>query len=122
MNNNIHRQIKDIQVQADRLLNTKPNLEDIKQFKQYADELKTFLISNVNDDFILNYLNEFPDIDLNRKKSNNSILLILLSFFSGSPLGASYREQDKVDQALETIKEIRNKYSSSEFMLKNYFS
>ncbi len=122
MNQNIHRQIKDIQVQADRLINEKPNLEDIKQFKQYAEELKSFLINNVNDDFILNYLKEFPDIDLNKRNTGRRILVVLISLFSGSLFSVSYQEQDTINQALVTIKEIRNKYSSAEFMLKNYFS
>ncbi len=55
MNNSILRQVTDIQVQADRLIKEKVSLEQISQFAQYSDEIKSFLLSIIKDDFVLNY-------------------------------------------------------------------
>ncbi|MEW7289221.1 hypothetical protein [Aquimarina sp. 2304DJ70-9] len=120
MNNNILRQVTDIQVQADRLIQEKVDLEQIEQFGQYSDEIKAFLLANINDNFILNYITEIPDLDLYEEIKPSGILGFLVIIFGGIG-GSYYNEKQKVDSAKEIIREIRNKYASAEFMLKNYF-
>ncbi len=120
MNNSILRQVTDIQVQADRLIKEKVSLEQIEQFGQYSDEIKTFLLNHIEDEFILNYINEIPNLDLSAESKTTGIIDLLAMFFGGIG-GSYYREKRKIDSAKESIKDIRNKYASSEFMLKNYF-
>lgn len=121
MKNNILRQITDLQVQADRLINEKTNLEEIEQFSKYSREIKTFLLQAVNDDFVKKYVLEIPDLDLNSTKvSSNAKSIVAIRL--GGIGGSYYREKQKVDEALDTVTDIRNKYASAEFMLKNYFN
>ena len=120
MSNSILRQITDIQVQADRLIKEKVNIEQIEQFGQYSDEIKTFLLAHINDEFILNYIHKIPDLDLNTENKNFGIISLLAILFGGAN-GSYYTEKQKIDNAKESIRDIRNKYASAEFMLKNYF-
>jgi len=119
---NVLRQIRDIQVQADRLIKNKADLIEIENFAKYAYELRTYLTTHIKDEFILKYVNEVPILDLNEKSEINDIVRLLFRVFGGV-FGAYsiYREQKKRSKALETIKNIKNKYASAEFMLKNYF-
>lgn len=118
---NVLRQIKDIQQQADRLIKRKANLNEIQDFSKYSSELKNFLVNNIKDEFILNYVSEIPVLDLNDENENISGLLTVILYYFGGWLGIYGREEIKKDKALKTIKRIRDKYASAEFMLKNYF-
>ncbi|AXT21027.1 hypothetical protein D7030_08450 [Flavobacteriaceae bacterium AU392] len=120
MSRNIIRQIVDIQNQADRLIKNKANIVEIEQFSQYNDEIKSFLESNIEDEFILNYVRAIPNLDIEQEDTKLGILNIVLSIFFGGI--TSYRERQKADNALNKIRDIRGKYASAEFMLKNYFS
>ncbi|WP_299433239.1 hypothetical protein [uncultured Aquimarina sp.] len=121
MKNNILRQITDIQVQADRLISEKANLEEIEQFSQYSQEIKTFLLNTVKDEFVKKYVLEIPDLDLDSPK-NSSKAKSIIAIIIGGIGGSYYNEKRKIDEALDTLKDIRNKYASAEFMLKNYFN
>ncbi len=121
MNNSILRQVTDIQVQADRLIKEKVSLEQISQFAQYSDEIKSFLLSIIKDDFVLNYINEIPDLNLEEEIKPSGVIGILALIFGGIG-GSYYNEKRKIDNAKNNIREIRNKYASAEFMLKNYFN
>ena len=118
---NIVRQIKDIQVQADRLIKNNADVTEIEDFAKYSQELKTFLIQNIKDDFILNYLHDIPVLDLDEQSEiTESFLYSLLHFFGGA-LGIYSSELKKKANALDKIRDIKSKYASVEFMLKNYF-
>ncbi|WP_282079645.1 hypothetical protein [Aquimarina algiphila] len=121
MNNSILRQVTDIQLQADRLIKEKVSLEQISQFAQYSDEIKSFLLSIIKDDFVLNYINEIPDLNLEEEIKPSGVIGILALIFGGIG-GSYYNEKRKIDNAKNNIREIRNKYASAEFMLKNYFN
>ena len=119
-NNNIIRQVVDIQAQAERLLKNKPSYEEIEQFSQYNNEIRSFLFNNIDDEFVLNYVKEIPDLDLDKIDVKSNIITVILMLFV-SPSIAS-REKDKIEKALKIIRDIRGKYASAEFMLKNHFS
>ena len=44
MNRNILRQVKDLQYQANKLLNGSPELTDIENFSKYSYEINSYLI------------------------------------------------------------------------------
>jgi len=119
--NNILRQITDIQVQANRLIKEKVDLEQISQFALYTDEMKSFLLQTIKDDFIQNHIAEIPNLNLDENTRPTGIL-ILLSFIMGGAGNSYYHDKQKIDHAKKIIREIRNKYASIEFMLKNYFN
>ena len=119
--NNIARQITDIQAQAERLIRTKANMIEIEQFAQYNDEIKSFLINNIDDEFVLKYVKDIPDLKINQIEAKTGIITLLLGFMVGG-WSAIYHEKQKERKALKTIRDIKGKYASAEFMLKNYFA
>ncbi len=121
MNRNILRQITDIQVQADRILTSKGSFEQIEEFSIYNEEIKKFLVDNVKDEFILQFIHEIPIVNYEELDSKNSILAIIFNFISFGT-GSIFQRNKKMDQALESVAEIRGKYASMEFMLKDYFN
>ncbi len=118
---NILRQITDIQVQADRLIKGQADLTEIEDFAKYSYELRTYLTTNIKDDFILKYVNEIPILDLDAESENADGFLESLLYFFGGLFGAYSLEQKKQAEALDVIRNIKGKYASAEFMLKNYF-
>tara|TARA_R110002051_G_scaffold321291_1_gene408555 strand:+ start:113 stop:472 length:360 start_codon:yes stop_codon:yes gene_type:complete len=118
MNRNIIRQVIDIQSQAERLISQNAEETDIELFSQYNRELKSFLISNIKDEFVLNYIKEIPDLNMMDLESESGFFERLIALFSN---GYS-SDRMKNDRALDIIREIKNKYASSEFMIKNYFN
>ncbi|WP_299548117.1 hypothetical protein [Seonamhaeicola sp.] len=117
---NIIRQIIDIQAQAERLIRTEASMAEIEQFAQYNDEIKSFLINNIDDDFVLKYVKEIPNLNIEEIETRTGLITVLLSLFVGGI--AIYNERRKSQKALNTIRDIKGKYASAEFMLKNYFS
>ena len=118
---NIIRQITDIQNQAERLIKLKSSLVEIEKFADYSSEIKLFLIKYIDEDFILKHVHEIPDLNLHESDSKPGLFdLIIYSFNFG--LGAYSKERRKADKALKTVRDIRGKYASLEFMLKNYFN
>ena len=117
---NILRQITDIQVQAERLIKRKGSLIEIEQFSSYSNEIKSYLLNNIKDEFILKYIHEIPDLNIDEIGQSPRYLNFLNLL--GSGLGVYSREKVKIEKALTTIRDIRAKYASTEFMLKNYFN
>lgn len=118
---NILRQITDIQVQADRLIKGQADLTEIEDFAKYSYELKTFLTRNIQDDFIQKYVKDIPILDLDEESQDADGFINNLLYFFGGLFGAYSIEQRKKAEALDVIRDIKGKYASAEFMLKNYF-
>ncbi len=118
MNRNIIRQVVDIQSQAERLISQKAEETDIELFSQYNRELKSFLISNIKDEFVLNYIKEIPDLNMMELESGGGFLEKLIGLVSNGHSNDSMRNA----RALDLIREIKNKYASAEFMIKSYFN
>lgn len=119
MNRNIIRQVIDIQSQAERLISQKAEETEIELFSQYNRELKSFLISNIKDEFVLGYVRKIPDLDMMElERGSNDFLEKLIEFFGAG----YYNDRMRNARALDVIREIKNKYASAEFMIKNYFN
>lgn len=58
--------------------------------------------------------------NLQRLKHFLNIMTIIIGLFTRG-LSTAYNERDKIERALEHIKEISNKYSSYEMMIRNCF-
>ena len=121
MERNILRQIADVQQQAERLISTNAEQHEIEDFSKYNEEIKSYLLENVKDNFILKRINEIPSINFNTLEIKDNFLILIFSIFSGG-LAAYYRRIERTKEALAVVREIRGKYASAEFMLKNYFT
>lgn len=116
----ITRQVVDLQAQAERLIRTKGNMPEIEAFSQYNEEIKAYLLKHIDDDFVLNYIKTIPSLDIETIEIKSGILTAIIGLLSGGSASA-YHERNKIEQALEQIKEISNKYSSCEIMIRNCF-
>jgi len=116
----IIRQVVDLQAQAERLIRTGGNIPEIEAFSQYNDEIKTYLLDHINDEFVFNYIKTIPSLDINAIEIKSGIITVILGLFAGGT-SAAYNERQKIERALEQIKEISNKYSSYEMMIRNCF-
>lgn len=121
MNSNIIRQIRDVQAQAERLISRKAEVHELEDFSRYNEEIKNFLKQNITDEFILKYVKEIPSLDFDKIEVQENIVTIAIGIFSGG-LTSQYRQNQKREEAMNIVRDIRGKYASAEFMLKNYFT
>ncbi|MCL6293633.1 hypothetical protein [Jejuia spongiicola] len=123
MSKNIIRQIVDIQAQAERLIKTKADMIEIELFAKYNREIKSFLIANIDDDFVLSYVRKIPDLNIKKSENKWNVITLILIIFSSFSRGiALYNERRMAQKYLSEIRDIRGSYASAEFMLKNYFA
>ena len=115
------RQIKDIQFQADRLVNQRATIHGINEFNQYNEELKKYLIENLNDQEIVDRVKQIPKILEEAEKENGprSFFVSILMLFAPAFVNY-YRDKQLIEDAKEYIREARGKYASIEFLLKKY--
>ncbi|MEM9142017.1 MAG: hypothetical protein AAGA86_03445 [Bacteroidota bacterium] len=72
---NIIRQIIDIQVLAEQIINNQADWPEIEDFSNYSQELKNFLNDHVKDDLILKFVNDIPVLDLDEVVGGNRFVL-----------------------------------------------
>ncbi len=111
---NLKRQLNDLLHQAERLIQSKCTVQEIREFGNYSEELKQYIIDTTQDDFVLERVHAIPKIDLNPAKSKANYI----AAFSGV-FGTLFVERNQVNQGKEQIREIRDKFSSVEFLLRN---
>ncbi len=120
MDSNILRQIKDIQFRAERLINGKATLSEIREFNQYNEELKEYLLINLKDPEIVERVKLIPVV-LEESKSQalaRSTLATFLMFFA-APFVNYLQNRQRIEFAIENIRESRGKYASIEFLTKS---
>jgi hypothetical protein len=98
----IVRQVIDLQAQAERLIRTGGNMPEIEAFSQYNEEIKTYLLDHISDEFVLNYIKTIPSLDIDTIETKSSILTVILGLFSGGS-SAAYNEKHKIERALEQV-------------------
>ncbi|WP_407557049.1 hypothetical protein [Winogradskyella sp. 4-2091] len=96
-------------------------MPEIEAFSQYNEEIKAYLFDNIDDDFVLKYIETIPSLDLDAIETKSGLLTLVIGLISGGSASA-YHERHKIEQALDQIKEISNKYASYEMMIRNYFN
>lgn len=109
----LFRQLKDVQVQADRVLNGEHSAENIEQFARYSQELKKYALDKFRGTPAEEKLHELPEIHFLR----NKITIGHVVLFSWMALLA--RERRARNESLHEIREARNKYASLEFVIRD---
>ncbi|MEO1514021.1 MAG: hypothetical protein AAFV95_03385 [Bacteroidota bacterium] len=118
MKRNILRQLKDIQFQAEKLLKGSPDLSAIRTFSQYSAEINRFLLEEIDLPDVHQLVYQIPPIPYEVGINKRSLFMTVLP----SVLWYWYYERQIVEEAQEGIQIARGKYSSIEFMLKNYLA
>ncbi len=120
MSTSVIRQVVDLQAQSERLIRTGGNMPEIEAFSIYNEDVKAHLLNHIDDEFVLQYIRTIPSLHLDEIETKSNIITFLIGLVSGGSASA-YQERDKIDRALKQIKEISNKYSSYEMMIRNCF-
>ncbi len=122
MNQTLFRQLKDIQLQAEKLLSGDSDEEAFVSFSNYNNELKSYLLQNCDDATIRSLVNEIPEVlDVKQETSKPLVLLIILGLVT---LGisafyfASVANMRQTRLIQENIHTVRGKYASIEFLMK----
>lgn len=107
------RQIKDIQAQADKILQGEDSPEAIETFSRYSTELKRYIQQHVQSQEIMAYLKDLPEI--NYARVNISIWQYVLLPYWGIILYNDYQARNR---AREEISLVRGKYGTLELLVR----
>jgi hypothetical protein len=120
MNPNARRQIRDIQVRAERLIDGTPTMDDIEEFDQYNEELRKYLLNNMTDPELLERVRQIPKI-LEESNSQLATRGILATFFTMFAPGvvSYFQDRQRIENTKESIREARGAYATVEFLSKN---
>jgi len=120
MNPNARRQIKDIQHSAERLINGSPSMEDIKQFDQYNEELKTYLIDHLPEPELIERVRQIPRIleESDRQLASRGVIAAFIGMFAPG-LAAYFQDRQRIEDAKDGIREARGVYATIEFFTRN---
>lgn len=120
MNSNVRRQIKDIQLRAERLINENPTINDIEEFDQYNEELKACLIDNLTDPELVERVRQIPRVleETDGQVAGRGIVSALLFMFSAAFV-AYFQERHRVENSKDAIREARGAYATIEFFTRN---
>jgi hypothetical protein len=120
MNPNARRQIKDIQVSAERLINGRPTIDDIEEFDQYNDELKNYLIGTLTEPELVDRAKQIPKIleEANSQVAIRGILSAFIAMFA-SGFVTYFQERHRIENSKDAIREASGIYASIEFFTRN---
>lgn len=96
-------------------------MPEIEAFSQYNEEIKTYLLTHINDGFVLNYIKTIPSLNIDTIETKSNLITVIIGLFTGGS-SSIYNERNKIERALEYIKEISSKYSSYDMMIRNCFN
>lgn len=119
----LYRQLKDIQSQAEKLTAGTPDQGAIEQFNNYNEDLKTYLLTHVEDPEIRDLVYSIPsisDTETEKLPLHSSALIIIGILTVGLlPLYLSYVAEMRRNKLIQSnIQTARGKYASIEFLLK----
>jgi hypothetical protein len=120
MNPNARRQIKDIQVKAEGLMNGRPTIEDIEEFDRYNEELKKYLIGNLTEPELLERARQLPKIleASDAQVTTRGILSAILALFA-SGLVSYFQQRMRIENSMNAVREARGIYATIEFFIRN---
>ncbi|MEY3425548.1 MAG: hypothetical protein RL679_906 [Bacteroidota bacterium] len=116
---NLFLQLRDVQFQADKILKSKDlEQESLERFAHYSKDLKESLIDlDLNEELLIHVSDiEEIDPDLNPKLPVVIAVLGALSFGAASK---KYRKRKREEYFRENIKNIRDRFSNINFLLKD---
>lgn len=119
----LYRQLKDIQSQAEKLTSGTPDQGAIEQFNNYNEDLKTYLLTHVEDPEIRDLVYSIPSIsDTETEKlplQSSALIIIGILTVGLLPLYLSYVAEMRRNKLIQSnIQTARGKYASIEFLLK----
>lgn len=119
----LYRQLKDIQSQAEKLTAGTPDQGAIEQFNNYNEDLKTYLLTHVEDPEIRDLVYSIPSIsDTETEKlplQSSALIIIGILTVGLLPLYLSYVAEMRRNKLIQSnIQTARGKYASIEFLLK----
>lgn len=109
----LNRQLRDIQAQAEKILQGNNSSESIESFSRYSSELKIFIEKNVHSDEIRKYLSEIPDVDYKRAQVKLWQYIILPSLWI-----TLYKDYHVKNEVLQTISTAKGKYATLELLVR----
>ena len=116
MNQNIIRQVKDIQLQADNLLNSSLMFEDIDSFHKYSEEIKSQILTHHTSETILNLISDIPNFEFkDAARSSKSV-----EIFDFDLVGI-YKNNCDLLSVKDWIKITQSKFASIELLINNDF-
>ncbi|HEY3404366.1 MAG TPA: hypothetical protein VGK59_13340 [Ohtaekwangia sp.] len=110
----LHRQIRDIQAQADKILDGDNSSENLENFSKYCAELKSFIKGQVQIVQIREFGNELPEIDYQRNEIRLWHYLILPVWWLGL-----YKDYIARNRTIQEVSIARSKFATLELMLKS---
>lgn len=115
------RQIKDIQVRAEQLINGNPTINDIEEFDQYNEELKKYLISNLTDPELVERARQIPNVleASDHQVVTRGVVSTLLAMFA-SAFVAYFQERHRIENAKDAIRDARGAYATIELFTRNF--
>jgi hypothetical protein len=123
MNATLNRQLKDIQYQAEKLISGSPQQEELERFSNYNEELRDYILTNIDVPEIKDLANATPNIleVENEMRSAHIVAIITIAIVTlgTSALYISYVTNMRRKRLIQSnIQTARGKYASIEFLLK----
>ena len=95
MTSSVFRQIRDIQNQASKLVEEKPSLEDLEEFSRYNEEMKLYLVKNVEHEEIMKHVQSIPNV-LDVEDDTPSFPVFVMLILGILTIGSSYFYFNKI--------------------------
>lgn len=111
------RQIKDIEVQAGKIIDGDNSAESIENIARYSKELQRFISLKIENEEIKLYGRELPDIDYSKVQFKLWHFLLLPTWFI-----FVYKDTIKKREIINEIHAARGKYATMEMMVKQYIN
>lgn len=123
MTSSVFRQIRDIQNQAGKLVDEKPSLVDLEEFSRFNEEMKLYLVKNLEQDEMVEHVLSIPNV-IEVEEEAIGIPIYALMILTLLTVGLSYlylkhvEESRRISLMQDQVREVQGKYATLEFLLK----
>lgn len=123
MTNSVFRQIREIQNQASKLVDEKPSLVDLEEFSRFNEEMKLYLVKNLEQDEIVEHVLSIPNV-IEVEEEAIGIPIYAMMILTLLTVGLSYlyvkhvEESRRISLMQDQVREAQGKYATLEFLLK----
>lgn len=107
------RQVKDIQAQADKIVQGENSADAMETFARYSAELKNYISVNIQSAEIKAFLTELSDVNYSRMKIRLWQYLLLPYWWIGL-----YKDYQARNKTVEEINTLRGKYATLELLIR----
>ena len=111
------RQVKDIQVQADKIVGGDNSAQSIENFARYSNELKAFILSKINNEGLRNCTKDLAEIKYSKIQFRLWQILVLPLWFV-----YLYKDYIKKGEIIRKINMSKSKYATIEMIIKQYMN